>query len=278
MTILTFSIILFFVSFIAGLLGSLTGLGGGVVIIPALVLLFHVNIHFAMGASLMSVMATSSGAAIAYLREGYTNLRIGIFLETAAVVGALIGALLVAIISKVVLTILFSGILFFSAYLTMQRREENEKFLSSHPWAIALQLDSSYPHQNESLGYHVQRVPHALGIMGLAGVASGLLGIGSGALKVLAMDQALRLPYKVATTTSNFMIGITAAVSAGIYFAHGFINPALTFPVVLGVLAGAFCGARLLSKIESRTLRIIFSIVICLLGAQMLFNALQGAL
>jgi uncharacterized protein len=278
LTILTFSILLLFISFIAGLLGSLTGLGGGVVIIPALVLLFHVNIHFAMGASLMSVIATSSGAAIAYLREGYTNLRIGIFLETAAVVGAFIGALLVAVISKLVLTLLFSGILFFSAYLTLKRREENETFLSSHPWAIALQLDSAYPNQNQLTPYRVQRVPHALCIMGLAGMTSGLLGIGSGALKVLAMDQALRLPYKVATTTSNFMIGITAAVSAGIYFAHGFINPALTFPVVLGVLAGAFCGARLLSKIQNQILRIIFSVVICLLGVQMIFNALQGAL
>ncbi len=276
MTILVFSILLMFFAFIAGLLGALTGLGGGIIIIPVLVLLFHVNIHYAMGASLISVIATSSGTAAAYLREGYTNLRIGMLLETAAVIGAFIGALLIGMVSKTFLAIIFSLVLFFSAYSTIKRKEDKNETLVSHPWAQKLKLDGSYPYADTTKTYHVQNVPLAFGIMGCAGVLSGLLGIGSGALKVLAMDQALCLPFKVSTTTSNFMIGITAAVSAGIYFTHGYINPTIAFPVMIGVLVGSFAGARILSKIHSRNLRIIFSIVICIIGLQMLYKAITG--
>ncbi len=278
MTLLTFSILLLFFSFLAGMVGALTGLGGGIVIIPVLVILFHVNIHLAMGASLISVIATSSGAAAAYLREGYTNIRIGMYLETAAVLGALIGALLIAVIPKYYLAILFSVVLFLSSYLTIRRHEEGEHYTQSHPWAKRLRLDGSYPLNGQMVAYHVQRAPLGLFIMGLAGVLSGLLGIGSGSLKVLAMDQALRLPYKVATTTSNFMIGITAATSAGIYFAQGYINPTITFPVVIGVFAGSFFGAKILPSLQNQTLRIIFSIVICMIGLQMLYQTLTGSL
>lgn len=278
MSILAFSALLFLFSVLAGLLGALTGLGGGVVVIPVLVLLFGVNIHYAMGASLISVIATSSGTSAAYLREGYTNLRIGMFLETGAVIGAFIGALLIAIISKTFLTILFSLILFFSAYLTIKRTDEDYANLSSHPWATHLKLNGTYPKKGLVLPYQVQNVPLGLFIMGIAGLISGLLGIGSGTLKVLAMDHALRLPYKVATTTSNFMIGITAAVSVGIYFAHGYIVPTIAFPVMLGVIIGSFAGAKLLTQMRTRILRIIFSVVICLIGLQMLYKALGEAL
>lgn len=278
LTILTFSSLLFIFAILAGLLGSLTGLGGGVVIIPVLVLLFHINIHYAMGASLISVIATSSGSAAAYLRDGYTNLRIGIFLETGAVVGAFLGALLIAIVSKTFLSIIFSFILFFSAYLTIKRHEEKENYDNSHPWATYLKLDGSYPAHNELKPYHVQHVPLALFIMSLGGVLSGLLGIGSGTLKVLAMDQILRLPYKVATTTSNFMIGITAAVSAGIYFCYGYINPEITFPVMLGVITGSLIGTKLLTRIHNRTLRVIFSVALCFVALQMFYEAVKGTL
>lgn len=277
MTILIFSILLLFISFLAGLLGALTGLGGGVIVIPALVLLFHIDIHYAMGASIISVIATSSGAAAAYLKEGYTNLRVGIFLETAAVIGAVIGASLIAFVSPIFLTIVFSIVLFISAYLTIKRKEDKETYTSSHPWSVVLNLDGTYPLQGQKVNYLVQRVPLGLSIMGIAGVISGLLGIGSGTLKVLAMDQALRLPYKVSTTTSNFMIGITAAVSAGIYFMHGYIDPALTFPVMIGVIAGSFTGAKVLRHMNVRLLRIIFSIAICFVAIQMLYNTLAGA-
>lgn len=276
MSILVFSALLFIFAILAGVVGALTGLGGGVVIIPVLVLLFHINIHYAMGASLISVMATSSGSAVAYLREGYTNLRIGMFLETITVIGALVGALLIGFVSKVFLAAIYSLVLFLSAYLTIKRREEKESYSKSHPWAVSLGLAGSYPGKHQREEYHVQNVPFSLGIMGFAGLLAGLLGIGSGTLKVLAMDYGLRLPYKVSTTTSNFMIGITAAVSAGIYFANGYINPAIAFPVMLGVIVGSYSGAKLLTKIHTRALRILFSVAICFIGLEMLFKALTG--
>lgn len=278
MTILTFSILLLFFSFLAGLVGALTGLGGGIIVIPVLVLLFNINIHYAMGASLISVIATSSGATAAYLREGYTNIRVGMYLETAAVLGAIIGAVLIGFVSKEFLAITFSLALFSSAYLTMRKHDDVSQEPTSHPWSKALRLDSTYPVNKVMQPYHVQHPPIGLLIMGVAGVISGLLGIGSGALKVLSMDQALRLPYKVATTTSNFMIGITAATSAGVYFANGYINPTITFPVMIGVIAGSFVGARILPRIKIKSLRLIFSIAICLIGIQMLYETFAGTL
>lgn len=278
MTLLTFSILLLFFSFLAGLLGALTGLGGGIIVIPVLVVLFKVNIHYAMGASLISVIATSSGAAAAYLKKGYTNIRIGMYLEVATVLGAFTGALLISVIPKNALAILFSGILFLSAYMTIRRHEEMEQYTSSHPWATALQLDGTYEHHHEQQTYHVQHAPLGLIVMGFAGLLSGLLGIGSGSLKVLAMDHILRLPYRVSTTTSNFMIGITAATSIGIYFNQGYVNPTITFPVMLGVLAGSFFGAKVLHKIQIHSLRVIFSVIICLIGVQMLYQTFTGQL
>jgi len=273
LTLLTFSFLLVIISYIAGLLGALTGLGGGVVLIPALVLLFKVDIHYAMGASLISVMATSSGAAIAYLRKGFTNIRIGMFLETGAVVGALVGATCVTLISSHLIAILFGLVLFISAYLTLTRKEEKDAELtSSHPWSTYLKLDGEL----ETIQYRVQRVPAALLVMSIAGGLSGLLGIGSGALKVLAMDQIMRLPYKVSTTTSNFIIGITAATSAGIYFSHGYINPIITGPVLLGVLIGAITGTTLLTKLHTNRLRFIFSFAVILLGIEMVYQGLAG--
>lgn len=274
LTILVFTTLTFLLSIFAGALGALTGLGGGVVVIPVLVLLFHIDIHLAMGASLICAIATSSGSAAAYLREGFTNLRLGMLLETGAVLGAFLGAILITIVSKNFLVILFSLVLFFSAYLTLKRHEESENDAPSHPWADKLKLNNGYPTNGIMKKYSVQRVPLGILMMAVAGTLSGLLGIGSGALKVLVMDQALRLPYKVATTTSNFMIGITAAVSAGIYFAHGYINPIITCPVMLGVIIGSFLGTKLLVNLNSQLLRLIFSISICLVALQMLFQAL----
>lgn len=279
MTVLTFSALMLIVAYSAGLVGALTGLGGGVVLIPVLVLAFHVDIHYAMGASLISVMATSSGTAIAYLREGYTNVRIGMLLETGAVIGALLGATLVAIIPANFIAIIFGLVLIFSAIHTGKQQEKTlSPTASAHPWAIFLKLNGTYPTSSGPYAYAVQKVPFALIIMAVAGTLSGLLGIGSGALKVLAMDQTMRLPYKVATTTSNFIIGITAAVSAGIYFSHGYINPGLAFPVMLGVLLGAFTGAKLLKKIRTPYLRLLFSLIILLLALEMIYNGLTGHL
>ena len=172
---------------LAGLIGALTGLGGGVLIIPVLVLLFHVDIHYAMGASLVSVIVTSSSSAAAYLREGYTNLRIGMFLEIGAVLGAFLGAILVAFLSVTFISILFAFVLFISAYLTLRRKEENELPLPSHRWANSLRLNGNYPVHDGAKEYSVQGVPTALGIMTIAGCLSGLLGIGSGVLKVISV-------------------------------------------------------------------------------------------
>jgi uncharacterized protein len=276
MTTAVFSLLVLIVSYFAGLLGALTGLGGGIVIIPALVLLFKVNIHYAMGASLISVIATSSGASVAYLREGYTNLKIGILLESGAVIGALVGAYLVYFMPTAIIAIILGAVLIFSAFFSLKRRETREVKQTSHPWAIALGLEGHYPTPEGEKSYSVQHVPLGIGLLTIAGLISGLIGIGAGALKVLAMDQAMRLPYKVSTTTSNFIIGITATVSSGIYLARGYIDPIITFPVLIGVVFGAFSGAKLLTKMATRLLRILFAAVIFIIAIQMIYKGILG--
>ena len=278
MTVLLFSCILLIVAFSAGILGALTGLGGGVVLIPVLVLLLHVNMHYAMGASLIAVIATSSGTSIAYLREGYTNLRIAMFLELGAAFFAVIGALLVTKFPTAVLAILFGCVLIYSSYLTWKRDESKPIAEDSHAWAKKLNLNGSYPTKEGIKSYQVYNVPFAFSIMSIAGILAGLLGIGSGTLKVLAMDQAMKIPYKVATATSNFIIGITAAVSSSIYFANGYINPSLIFPVVIGVVLGAFTGGKLLTRIHTRLLRIIFSVVVFAMAIQLIYKGFAGAI
>lgn len=278
MHVVEFSAYLLIVSYGAGLLGSLTGLGGGVVLVPALALLFNVDLHYAMGASLISVIATSSGAAAAFVREGYTNLRIGMFLEVAAVIGAVAGASLAAALDERVIAVIFGVVLLSSSYLSWRRKEEHEADRPSHRWAVKLRLPGSYVTRAGRRSYRVQNVPAGFGLMGLAGVLSGLLGIGSGAVKVLAMDQAMRLPYKVSTATSNFVIGITAAASAGIYFSRGYVDPGLTMPVMLGVLVGSLTGARIMVGARSDALRMIFSLVILALALQMIYQGITGKL
>ncbi len=258
-------------------MGSLTGLGGGVVLIPLLTLGFGVDFRYAVGASLVSVIATSSGAAASYVREGFTNLRIGMFLEVATTVGALAGAGLAGVISTSALAVVFGAVLLYSAYSSFRPRPEH---VVHHPDPLAgkLRLDGSYPIPGGECEYNVQHVPLGFGLMFGAGTLSGLLGIGSGAVKVLAMDQAMCLPFKVSTTTSNFMIGVTAAASAGIYLARGYIDPGIAMPVVLGVLGGATLGARLLARAEPRLLRLVFGIAIAALGVEMIAHGAAGRL
>ena len=262
-------------AFLAGLLGALTGLGGGVVIVPLLTLGFGIDFRYAVGASLVSVIATSSGAAVAYVREGYTNIRVGMLLEVATTVGALVGAGLAAWIAPSALAVVFGLVLLGSAWFSARPRPEHV-VETPDPLAGRLRLDGTYPSLQGEKHYHVQRVPLGFGVMAGAGALSGMLGIGSGALKVLAMDQAMCLPFKVSTTTSNFMIGVTAAASAGIYLARGYVDPGLAMPVVLGVLAGATLGARVLATTRSALLRVIFAIVVALLGFEMIINGLHG--
>ncbi len=273
-----FSLWILLSSLVAGLLGSLTGLGGGVVIVPVLAIVFHIDIRYAIGASLVSVIATSSGSAAAYVREGFSNIRIGIFLEVATTLGALYGAYLTARVSTKWIGIVFGVVLLYSAWASFRAKNETGGVIHTNALATRLKMQGSYPGPNGEIPYNAQRVPAGFGIMFLAGTLSGLLGIGSGAVKVLAMDQAMKLPFKVSTTTSNFMIGVTAAASAGIYLSRGYILPGLAMPVMLGVLGGSMVGSRMLASANVRTLRILFSIVIVLLGLEMIYNAASGRL
>jgi uncharacterized protein len=275
---LEFTAIIALASTVAGLLGALTGLGGGVIVVPLLTLGFGVDLRYAIGAALVSVIATSSGAAIAYVREGYSNIRVGMFLEIATTFGAVTGALIAAKAPTRVIAIIFGLVMLLSTYLSNRPRHAVTVDLSVNPLATRLKLDSSYPTPQGEQSYHVQHIPGGFLVMLIAGALSGLLGIGSGALKVLAMDQVMQLPFKVSTTTSNFMIGVTAAASAGIYFSRGYIDPGLCMPVLLGVLVGAWIGAKVLVRAKVNVLRIVFSIAILAVGIEMIYNGITGGI
>ena len=259
----------------AGFLGALTGLGGGVVIVPLLTVIFHVDIHYAIGAALVSVIATSSGAAAAYVREGYSNVRVGMFLEIATTLGALAGAALILYVRVPVLSVIFGVVLLYSAYASLTEHPHSNLKAGPDRVATWLKMDSTYPGANGMESYHVRGVPQGFGLMFVAGILSGLLGIGSGAVKVLAMDRAMKLPFKVSTTTSNFMIGVTAAAGAGVYLRRGYIDPGVAMPVMLGVLAGSLMGARVLGVARVKVLRMVFSGVIAVLAIEMIYNGLK---
>ena len=225
MKTLELSVLIWFGSLVAGFLGSLTGLGGGVVIVPLLTLAFGVDIRYAIGASLVSVIATSSGAAAAYVKEGYSNIRVGMFLEIATTIGALAGAFVAVYLRLSVIAVIFGLVLLYSAYLSFRPPKERLQLDKPDPIASFLRMDGTSPAANGVREYNVRSVPAGFSLMFVAGALSGLLGIGSGAVKVLAMDQVMRLPFKVSTTTSNFMIGVTAAASAGVY-----LNRATSIP------------------------------------------------
>lgn len=278
MNLFDFVVVVWTGSLVAGFLGSLTGLGGGVVIVPLLTLGLGVDIRYAIGASLISVIATSSGAAAAYVKEGFTNIRIGMFLEIATTLGALCGAMLATNASTHVIAVVFGIVLLASAYLSERPLPLLPCKDEPNPLAVWLKLDGSYPADHVQKTYHVRRVPIGFGLMFVAGTLSGLLGIGSGALKVLAMDQAMCIPFKVSTTTSNFMIGVTAAASAGVYLHRGYIDPGLAMPVMLGVLLGSLLGARFLIDAESKLLKQLFGLTIFILAIEMIYDGLKRML
>jgi uncharacterized membrane protein YfcA len=279
MTLLQFDLSVLGISILAGILGSLLGLGGGIIIIPTLTLLFRIDIHYAIGASIVSVIATSSGAAAAYVRERMTNLRVAMVLELATSAGALTGAYLAGQLAVRWLYVIFGVVMGYSALMMFRKRHQiaGEEIIAA-PWADYLKLHSSY--YDEAAGreivYRVARTRVGLGLMYIAGIVSGLLGIGSGALKVPAMDLAMRLPIKVSTATSNFMIGVTAAASAGVYFARGDIDPFIAAPVATGVLIGAVLGSRLLGRLQSTTIRLVFVVVLLWVSGEMLLKGLRG--
>jgi uncharacterized membrane protein YfcA len=276
MSVIVFTVILLLGSYFAGLLGSMTGLGGGFIIIPLLTLLLKVDIHYAIGASLVSVIATSSGSAAAYVKEGITNIRLGMFLEIATTAGAFTGALLAIYVPTHAIAIIFGLILIFSAVMSLRNKVEQvankETFLSKK-----LRLSSNYPVNDEVVSYNVTNIAGGFFMMVFAGIISGLLGVGSGALKVVAMDGIMRIPFKVSTTTSNFMIGVTAAASAVVYLQRGYIHPGIAMPVMIGVLLGAVSGSKILVQAtSSKWLRWVFAIVVTVLSIQMIYNGIKG--
>ena len=272
---LEYELIILAGSVIAGIVGALVGLGGGVLVVPLLTVGLGVDIHYAIGASIVSVIATSSGAAAAYVRDEITNMRVGMFLEIATTSGAISGALLAAVIRPTILFVLFGFVLIISAIpLVARLGEELPQGVSNDHWAKQLRLSSSYYDAvlDRTVMYDATRVPIGFGMMGVAGVISGLLGIGSGTFKVLAMDTAMRLPMKVSTTTSNFMIGVTAAASAGIYFSRGDVHPLIAAPVALGVLLGAALGSRILVRLKNATLRKLFVPLLLIIALEMILR------
>ncbi len=272
---LVFDILVAFASLLAGVIGALIGLGGGVIITPLLVLAFGIDIRYAMGAALCSVIATSSGAAAAYLRDGISNMRIGLFLCIATTVGAIFGASLAVVLDQAVLSIIFGVALLATVLLSLRKKEDLGRAEASDPLALKLRLPGTMPDPKGSSEYTVHHVLPGFAVMWVAGVLSGLLGIGSGAFKVLAMDQIMRIPFKVTTATSNFMIGVTAAASVGVYLKRGYLDPALVAPVALGVLAGAFVGAKLLPIAPVNLLRAIFLTAVSIIAVQMIARGLH---
>jgi len=278
MTILLFTIIVLVGAFCAGLLGSLTGLGGGVVIIPLLTLVLGVDIHYAIGASIVSVIATSSGSAAAYVKEGITNIRIGMFLEIATTISAVLGAVITVYLNPSFIAVVFGMILLFSAVMMLRKKVDHSDNDTSGKLATYLKLNGSYPTAEGPKSYAVHNVMGGFVMMFFAGIISGLLGIGSGALKVLAMDNIMRIPFKVSTTTSNFMMGVTAAASAVVYLHRGQIDPGIAMPVTLGVLMGATVGAKILIRTKTDKLKIVFAVVVTFLALQMIYNGMAGNL
>lgn len=268
---------LFGVALAAGTFGALAGLGGGIIIVPVLTIFFGIDVHYAIGASTISVIATSCGAAATYLKAKITNLRVGLFLAMGTTLGALTGAFVGVYLAGPVLFFIFAFILGLSAYMMWTKRnQELPKNVQPDDWSQDLHLGNHYYDAalKQDVVYEVTGTRVGLGLMYVSGVVSGLLGIGSGSLNVPALDLAMKLPIKVGSATSNFMIGVTAAASAGIYLARGYINPYLAAPVALGVLLGSVVGTRLLLVLKGSVIRQVFIVVLVILTIQMFVKAI----
>ena len=269
------SLVLLPISVIAGFIGSILGLGGGVIIVPVLTLVFGVDIRYAVAASLISIIATSSGAAASFLKDHLTNLRLAILLEIGTVFGAMTGFLLSTSLKSSSLFLCFGGFLLFSGAL-MFRQKKDPRAEINHPWSEKLGLNSKFPDKGEWVHYKVANVPFGLASMYVAGIFSALLGIGSGIFKMMAMDGAMKVPMKVSSATSNFMIGVTASASAGAYFLRGDIKPEIASPVAIGIILGAWLGARVMPKMNALLIRKVFIVVMIIVGIQMIMKGLKG--
>ena len=280
-------LLMLLVAIIAGLVGSVVGVGGGILVVPALAIGFGVPIEYAIGASVISMIATSSGSASAYVKDRITNVRIGMFLEIGSVLGSIVGVLATLYFVRSglssIIFVVFGLVLLFSAYNVVQharreRRGESMVNVKPNPLAVRLKLRGEYEDKSlhTTISYVATRVPAGFVVMFFAGVTSGLLGVGGGILKVLGMDTMMRLPFKVSTTTSNFMIGVTATASTGILYVGGFVNVVLAAPVALGVVVGSLAGARVLKRSKPASIRLVFIVVLLALGAEMIFTGVYG--
>lgn len=266
---------LIFISTFAGFLGSILGLGGGIIVVPALTLIFGVDIRYAIAASLISIIATSSGAAASYLKDHLTNLRLAVLLELGTVTGAMTGFLISSFIQTKWLFLLFGSFLLFSAIMMLRKKGDHHSQID-HPWSKKLKLAGSFQNERgEVIPYKIANVPFGLISMYFAGILSALLGIGSGIFKVMAMDGAMKIPMKISSATSNFMIGVTATASAGAYLLKGDIRPEIACPVALGIIAGSWSGASLMPKIPAMTIRKIFVVVLIIVSAQMIYKGIK---
>ena len=277
MTLLSYTLEAFGLSLLAGLLGSLLGLGGGIIVVPALTLLLGIDIRYAIGASIVSVIATSSGAAASYVKEHMANLRVAMLLEVMTTAGAISGAYLTDVIPPRWLYVIFGLVMGYTAVVMLRGKGDAAGGGKPDKLADRLRLHGHYPDAaaGGEVAYRVSRTPLGLGLSYVAGVISGLLGIGGGAVKVPTMTVGMNLPIKAATATSNLMIGVTGAASAGIYFMRGDINPAVAAPVAAGVLLGATAGSRLLGKIRSKWINYAFVAVVVWISIQMLVKGLR---
>ena len=276
MTILTFTLIMLLAAYAAGLLGSLTGLGGGVVVIPVLTLCFGVDFHYAVGAALVASIATSSGSGSAYVKEGITNVRLGMFLEIATTLGAVAGAAVAIYLNNSIIAVIYGLVLILTGTMQFVKKQDHTGEKGSET-ARRLKLFGSWPQPDGTRrAYELRNVAGGFSVMGIAGMLSGILGIGSGVLKVIAMDNLMKVPFKVSTTTSNFMMGVTACASAVVYIQRGNIVPGIACPVMIGVLLGALTGARLLKRLDVRLLRKIFAFAVFAVAANMIYMGLTG--
>ena len=269
---------IFLIAISAGVFGSMLGLGGGIIIVPVLTLLFGVPMQTAVAASTVSIIATSTGAAVAFLQDRLTNTRVAIWLEMGTSTGALSGALIAGYLDQRFLYILFGLLLTYSGYnMFKTRKNELPEGVQPDRLSQTLQLQGSYTDRQlgKKVDYQVTGTLPGLIVMYFSGIAAGLLGIGAGIFKVPAMDQIMRIPFKASTATSNFMIGVTAASGAVVYFARGDVKPMITGPVVLGVLLGAILGAKLMVRLKSSTIRKLFIPIIIYTAFEMIYRGLK---
>lgn len=262
------------VGLFAGIFGAIFGIGGGMIVTPIMTIALGLDIKYAIGASVISVIATSSGASIAYLKDDMLNLRVAMFLEIATTVGAILGAILTGVLPAKVLYVLFGMLLIFSSWNMLHKiRASKEEVENTTPDELSekLELNSTYYDQanRKQVDYKVSNVPGGFTMMFGAGLASGLLGVGSGAFKVIAMDTIMKMPLKPSSATSNLMMGVTAAASATVYFFNGSIKPEIAAPLAIGILVGATIGSRIMQHLQAKLLRKIFIPVLFLIGLQM---------